>query len=178
MGDRGGLARLTEARARQRESLRHAEQDDPYISGKVTSQDHKLTLAAERIAARVGKLEEFADLLGKADAGKHREATLERLGKVDDLLLDLLATTEAGPDELDQTERLRLEVQAVIEQANEAARNLALPDETRRWRQRLTLARPLAPLADRHRCRDRPGGAAAARGRVRASPVPAGTGAR
>jgi len=124
-----GLARLTEARARQRESLHQAEQDDPYISVKVTSQDRKLSLAAERIAERVGKLEEFADLLGKADAGKHREATLERLGKVDDLLLDLLATTDGGSDELDQTERLRLEVQAVIEQANEAARSLAQPDE-------------------------------------------------
>jgi len=123
-----GLARLTEARVRQRESLRQAEEDDPYISVKVTSQDRKLTLAAERLRERVRKLEEFADLLDKADAGRQREATLERLGKVDDLLLDLLASTEGTSDELDQTERLRLEVQAVIEQANEAARNLALPD--------------------------------------------------
>ena len=124
-----GLARLTEARVRQRESLRQAEEDDPYISVKVTSQDRKLTLAAERLRERVRKLEEFADLLAAADAGQQREATLERLGKVDDLLLDLLASTEGTSDELDQTERLRLEVQAVIEQANEAARNLALPDE-------------------------------------------------
>ena len=124
-----GLARLTEARVRQRESLRQAEEDDPYISVKVTSQDRKLTLAAERLRERVRKLEEFADLLAAADACLQREATLERLGKVDDLLLDLLASTEGTSDELDQTERLRLEVQAVIEQANEAARNLALPDE-------------------------------------------------
>lgn len=124
-----GLARLSEARARQRESVRQAEQDDPYISVKLTSQDRKLTLAAERIAERVRKLEEFAELLHKADAGRHREEALERLGKVDDLLLDLLASTERSADELDQTERLRLEVQAVIEQANEAARKLALPEE-------------------------------------------------
>lgn len=124
-----GLARLSEARARQQESLRQAEQDDPYISVKVTSQDRKLTLAADRIGERVRKLEEFAGLLERADAGKHREATLERLGKVDDLLIDLLASTEGTADELDQAERLRLEVQAVIEQANEAARNLALSDE-------------------------------------------------
>ncbi len=124
-----GLARLTEARARQRESLRLAEQDDPYITVKVTSQDHKLTLAADRIADRVRKLEEFAGLLDKADADRNREQTLERLGKVDDLLLDLLASTEDGPDELDQTERLRHEVQAVIEQANEAARTLAQPED-------------------------------------------------
>jgi hypothetical protein len=124
-----GLARLTEARARQQESLRQAEQDDPYISVKVTSQERKLTLAADRIGERVRKLEDFAGLLDKADAGKHREATLERLGKVDDLLVDLLASTEGTAVELDQTERLRLEVQAVIEQANEAARNLVLPDE-------------------------------------------------
>lgn len=64
-----GLARLSEARARQRESVHQAEQDDPYISVKLTSQDRKLTLAAERIAERVRKLEEFAGLLDKADAG-------------------------------------------------------------------------------------------------------------
>ena len=124
-----GLARLSEARARQQESLRQAEQDDPYISMKVTSQDRKLTLAADRIGERVRKLEDFAGLLDKADAGRHREATLERLGKVDELLIDLLASTEGTADELDQAERLRLEVQAVIEQANEAARYLVLPDE-------------------------------------------------
>jgi hypothetical protein len=124
-----GLARLTEARARQQESLRQAEQDDPYISVKVTSQDRKLALAADQIGERVRKLEDFAGLLDKADAGRHREATLERLGKVDELLIDLLASTEGTADELDQAERLRLEVQAVIEQANEAARYLVLPDE-------------------------------------------------
>jgi hypothetical protein len=124
-----GLARLSEVRQRQRESLRHAEPDDPQISVKVTHQGRKLTLAAKHIGKRVAKLEEVASLLQKADTAKRREAALGRLDEVDDLLIDLLASTTDAPGDLDLTECLRLEVQAVIEQANDAARSLAFPDK-------------------------------------------------
>ena len=76
----------------------------------------------------VRKLEEIAGLLREADAAKRSEAMLERLGEVDELLTDLRARSAGTSVDLDPTERLRLEVQAVIDQANEAARNLALPD--------------------------------------------------
>jgi hypothetical protein len=124
-----GLARLSEVRERQRESLHHAEPGDPRISVKVTQQSRKLTLAAKHIGRRVEKLEDVASLLQKADAVKRREAALGRLDEVDDLLIDLLASTADMPGDLDLTERLRLEVQAVIEQANDAARSLAFPDK-------------------------------------------------
>jgi hypothetical protein len=123
-----GLARLSEVRKRQQESLRQAEPNDPHIAVKVTRQSHRLTLAAEHIDRRVGKLEEVARLLAKADALKRREAALGRLDEVDDLLLELLANTQDVAGDLDLTERLRLEAQAVIEQANEAAQSLALSD--------------------------------------------------
>jgi hypothetical protein len=124
-----GLARLSEVRERQRKSLRYAEPNDPQISVKVTRQGRKLMLAAKHIDKRVAKLEEVASLLRKADAVKRKEAALGRLAEVDDLLIDLLASTADVPGDLDLNERLRLDVQAVIDQANDAARSLAFPYE-------------------------------------------------
>ena len=76
-----------------------------------------------------GKLEAVAFDLKEADAVLRREAKEERLKEIGDLLLELRARTEDTPDHLDVTERMRLEVQAVIEQASEAARSFALPDQ-------------------------------------------------
>ncbi len=118
------LARLSEVRERLQ-----AERDDADFAARVTRLDRELARVARRIEKRVAKLEAVAADLGEADAVLRREAKKERLKEIGDLLLELRARTEDTPDDLDVTEHMRLEVQAVIEQANEAARSLALPDQ-------------------------------------------------
>jgi hypothetical protein len=117
------LARLSEVRERLQ-----AERDDADFAARVTRLDRELARVARRIEKRVAKLEAVAADLNEADAVLHREAKKERLMEIGDLLLELRARTEDTPDDLDVTDHMRLEVQAVIEQANEAALSLALPD--------------------------------------------------
>ena len=118
------LARLSEVRERLQ-----AERDDADFAARVTRLDRELASVALRIEKRVAKLEAVAADLEEADSVLRREAKKERLKEIGDLLLELRARTEDTPDDLDVTDHMRLEVQAVIEQANEAARSLALPDQ-------------------------------------------------
>jgi len=82
------LARLTEARDRQREILGGAAPDDPDLAATVAQQRAAQDLAAADAIRRVERLEEIAGLLAQADL----------------------------------TERVRIEAQAVIDQAHTAAR--------------------------------------------------------
>jgi len=122
------LARLSRVRERL-----HVKWDDPGDDGRMASRGRKLTRIAKDIEKRVEKLERVAAKMEEADAALRKVADIEarerRLKEIDDLLLDLRSRTEATPEEPDLTERVRLEVQAVIEQANEAARSLAVPGE-------------------------------------------------
>jgi len=118
------LARLSDVRERLQ-----AERDDADFAARVTRLDRELASVARRIEKRVAKLEAVAADLEEADSVLRREAKKERLKEIGDLLLELHARTEDTPDDLDVTDHMRLEVQAVIEQANEAARSLALPDQ-------------------------------------------------
>jgi len=127
-----GLARLSLARRLQREILRQGRTEDEavgqQVAAKVNRQGREMDLAAKTIEERVRRLEDSASLVKKADEVKRMEATLGRLGEVDELLLDLRASTPDARPDLDPTERLRLEAQAVIDQASEAVRSLAYPD--------------------------------------------------
>ncbi|MGH3189830.1 MAG: hypothetical protein ACRDPY_33515 [Streptosporangiaceae bacterium] len=118
------LARLSDVRERLQ-----AERDDADFAARVTRLDQELARVARRIDKRVRRLEAVACDLGQADAVLCREAKEERLKEIGDLLLELRARTEDAPDDLDVAERMRLDAQAVIEQADEAARSLALPDQ-------------------------------------------------
>jgi hypothetical protein len=131
-----GLARLSLARRLQRDILRQggtqgatgSGTDGQQVAAKVNRQGREMDLAAATIEERVRRLEDSASLVKKADEVKRMEATLGRLGEVDELLLDLRASTPDARPDLDPTERLRLEAQAVIDQASEAVRSLAYPD--------------------------------------------------
>jgi len=123
-----GLAGLSRVRDRQREILRQDGSDAEPVAAKVSAQERTMKAEARRLEGRVRKLEEIADLMRKADAVKRPEMVLDRLGEVDDLLGELRARSVDLPPDLDPAERLRAEAQAVIDQANEAARNLAFPD--------------------------------------------------
>jgi len=119
-----GLASLSQVRGRLREILRQSGSDGQRVAAKASAQDRQIEEEATRLEGRVRKLEEIAGLLREADAAKRSEAVLERLGEVDEMLGDLRARSAGTSLDLDPAERLRLEVQA----ANEAARDLALPD--------------------------------------------------
>jgi len=123
-----GLASLSQVRGRQREILHQSGSDGQRVAAKASAQDRQMKEEATRLEGRVRKLEEIAGLMREADAAKRSEAVLERLGEVDEMLGDLRARSADTSLDLDPTERLRLDVQAVIGQANEAARDLALPD--------------------------------------------------
>jgi hypothetical protein len=123
-----GLARLSLARSLQHEILRQGGTDGQQVTAKVSRQGREMDLATRKIEERVRKLEDSASLVKKADELKRMETTLGRLGEVDEVLLDLRASAPDARPDLDPTERLRLEVQAVIDQASEAVRSLAFPD--------------------------------------------------
>jgi hypothetical protein len=128
-----GFARLAEVRARQEDSARRAKAgergaDDPYFAAKIAGQSQKVEVARQRILSRIRELEDFAAVVRRADEAKQRELAVEQLGEVDDLLLDLLASTEKRPSDEVQAQQLRTEAEAVIAQAVEAAREFALPE--------------------------------------------------
>lgn len=123
-----GLAGLSRVRDRQREILRQDGSAAERVAAKVSAQDRTMKAEARCLEGRVRKLEEIAGLIRKADAVKRPEVVVDRLGEVDDLLGELRAQSVDLPPDLDPAERLRVEAQAVINQANEAARNLAFPD--------------------------------------------------
>jgi hypothetical protein len=123
-----GLAGLSRVRDRQREILREDGSDAERVTAKVSAQERTMKAEARRLEGRVRKLEEIAGLMRKADTVKRPEVVVDRLGEVDDMLGELRARSVDLPPGLDPAERLRVEAQAVIDQANEAARNLAFPD--------------------------------------------------
>lgn len=123
-----GFAGLSQARGRQREILRRGEAADQRVAARVSAQGRKMKTESRRLEASVRKLEEIAARFREADVAKRSEAVLGRLGEVDELLGDLRARSAGTASGMDPAERLGLEAQAIIDQANEAARYLALPD--------------------------------------------------
>lgn len=122
-----GLEALSWVRCRQREILRLDGSDAEPVAAKARAQVRAMKAEARRLEGCVRKLEEIAELMRKADAARRPENIIDRLGEVDDLLGDLRARSVDLPPDRDPAERLRAEAQAVIDQASEAARILALP---------------------------------------------------
>lgn len=120
-----GLARLREVRARQQTTVGGAAASDRNVAVKMREQGQLISLASGRISRRVKDLEEFAAMLAKADEAVRGLEALEQLGAVDDMLTELLATTDEQPGDRDQAERLRGDAQAVIDQAIAAAQRFA-----------------------------------------------------
>jgi hypothetical protein len=123
-----GFARLSEVRGRQREILRQRGTVGQPVAAMVSAQDRAMKVEARRLEGRVRKLEEIAGLLREADTKKRSEETLGELGELNELLGDLRARSAGAALSPDPAEQLKQEVQAVIDQANAAARDLFLPD--------------------------------------------------
>ena len=128
------LARLSALRAEHQAILRGVDADDPDVATVLAPQRQVQEMANADVERRVGQLEAFAGLAGQADAARRREQAVRRLTTLDDPHRELLAEIgqNAGDDGL--AEQLSLDVQAVIDQAdeavrqvNEAGRGLVLP---------------------------------------------------
>jgi hypothetical protein len=131
------LARLSALRAEHRAILRGVDANDPDIATLLAPQRQAQELANADIEQRIRQLEVFARLTGQADAARRREQAVRQLATLNDSHRDLLAHIgqSAGGDGL--AEQVSLDVQAIIDQANEAVRqaneagrSLILPDRT------------------------------------------------
>jgi hypothetical protein len=130
------LARLAEVRARQQEILGDVPPEDPDVAQAVTRQRRAQELALADVARRVSDLENVAELVDAADLAARKESIVRQLNELDDSHAELLAGIGDTALDANLTDRLADDATAVIEQArqaieqaNEAALNLALPAE-------------------------------------------------
>lgn len=129
------LARVSALRAQHQAILRGVDADDPDVATVLAPQRQAHELANADIEQRVRQLEVFAELVGQADAARRREQAVRQLATLNDSHQELLAHIgqPAGSEGL--TEQMSLDVQALIDhadeavrQANEAGRILVLPE--------------------------------------------------
>jgi hypothetical protein len=129
------LARLSALRAQHKDILRGVDPDDPDVATLLGPQRRAHELATADIEQRVAQLEVFAQLTSQADAARRREAAVRQLATLNDSHAELIARIGQGaaPDAL--AEQMSVDVQALIDQANEAVRqaneagrSLALPE--------------------------------------------------
>jgi hypothetical protein len=130
------LARLAEVRARHREILGDVTPEDPDVAPIVSRQREAQELVLSDVLRRVGSLENFADLVDAADQATRKESIVRELQALDDMHADLLAGIGDTATDADLAHRLADDATAVIEQArqavqqaNDAALSLALPDD-------------------------------------------------
>ncbi len=128
------LARLSALRAEHQAILRDVDANDPAVAAVLAPQRQAQEITNADVERRVRQLEAFAGLAGQADAARRREQAVRRLATLDDPHWDLLADVGQGAGDDGLAEQLSLDVQAVIDQAdeavrqvNEAGRGLVLP---------------------------------------------------
>lgn len=128
------LARLSALRAEHEVILRGVDASDPDVATLLAPQRRAHELANADIERRVRELEVFAGLVGQADAARRRERAVRQLATLNDSHLELLAHIGQGPGDDGLTGQMSLDVQAIIDQAdeavrqaNEAGRSLVLP---------------------------------------------------
>jgi len=116
------LARLSALRAEHQEILRGLDANDPDVTTLLPPQRRARELASEDIERRVRQLEVFANLVGQADAAWQREQAVRRLASLNDSHQELLAHVGESPGDDAMAAQISLEVQAIIDHANEAVR--------------------------------------------------------
>jgi hypothetical protein len=132
------LARLSALRMQHTAILRGVDADDPDVATLLAPQQRAQEAAGTDIEQRVRQLEFFTELVGQADAARRRERAVRRLATLNDSHVELLAHIgqNTGHDAL--TEQMTVDVQAIINQAdeavrqaNEVGRSLVLPQRER-----------------------------------------------
>jgi hypothetical protein len=113
---------LSALRAEHQAILRGVDAKDPDVAAVLAPQRRAHELASADIERRVQQLEVFADLVGQADAARKREQAVRQLARLNDSHRDLLAHVGQSPGEDAIAEHMSLDVQSIIDQANEAVR--------------------------------------------------------
>jgi hypothetical protein len=116
------LARLSSLRAEHQAILRGVEANDPDVATLLAPQRRAHELANADIERRVRRLEGFADLVGQADTARRRERAVRQLVTLNDSHQELLARIGESADDDELAERMSVDVQAIIDQADEAVR--------------------------------------------------------
>lgn len=116
------LAHLSGLRANHRDILRGIKADDPDVAAVLEPQRRVHQLAIEDIKQRLRALEVFASSVSEADAARRREEAVRRLAELNDSHRDLVASLGHSGSQMETTKQVAQEVQAVIDQANEAVR--------------------------------------------------------
>lgn len=116
------LARLTEARDRQREALGGAVPLDPALAAIVAQQRAAQEVAAADVTWRVERLESIARLLAQADLAVGRETVADTLAGLNAIHAELLAAVGETEADAGLSDRLRDEAQSVIDQAQASTR--------------------------------------------------------
>jgi hypothetical protein len=116
------LARLSALRTAHHAILRGIDANDPDVATLLAPQRRAHELAGADIEQRVRQLELFADLVDQADAATRREQAVRQLARLNDSHRELLAHVGQSPGDDAMAEQMSTDVQAIINQANEAVR--------------------------------------------------------
>jgi hypothetical protein len=129
------LARLSALRKEHHVILAEVDVGDPDVEVVLGPQCRVKALADADIERQIQQLEEFADRAEEADAAMRREQAMRRLATLNDRHADLLARIGPSGEDAEIAALASHDIQAVIEQANEAIRqanevglSLGLPD--------------------------------------------------
>jgi hypothetical protein len=109
-------------RVQHKAILRGVDADDPDVATLLAPQRRAQEAAGTDIEQRVRQLEVFTELVGQADAARRRERAVRKLVTLNDSHVELLAHIgqSTGHDAL--TKQMTVDVQAIIDQADEAVR--------------------------------------------------------
>jgi hypothetical protein len=137
------LASLSELRAQHTQILSGIDAKHPDVAAKhpdvadvLDPQRRVQAHGTERVEQTLRSLEAFADLVDEADAARRREKAVRQLAELNDAHADMFAREDHDSSDLDMGGHMSRDIQAVIEQtneairrANEAGRSLVLPEE-------------------------------------------------
>lgn len=114
--------------------LRGVNTDDPGVQAVLGPQRRVHDLAVADVEGRIGRLEEFAALAGKADAARKRRRAIEELARLNPDYEELLvrlgepgSTLSVAGSSADDLRAVAAEADAAVRRANEAGRALVIP---------------------------------------------------
>jgi hypothetical protein len=116
------LARLSALRTRQHAIAREVDAADPDVTAVLAPQRRTHEIVSADIERRVLQLEGFVYLTGKADAAKRRERAFRELAALNEPHRELLTGVGQGTGADELAERMSVDVEAIISQADEAVR--------------------------------------------------------
>lgn len=124
-----GLAKISDARFDLRRIAPETDRSHPAVESKVRDQERLLARGVGQVDRRIGRLETLAARLDAADAARQGEAVLRELLQVDPKIRDVLASTDENTGDSELAASVQLDVEAVIEMANQAIRELSVADD-------------------------------------------------